>query len=159
MVNGTRNFWQILAGAVLGLLGFASCGKIANIIDAPDMYGQPHADFKALGSVTDENGKPVEGIRVAIQRHRHFQDAYNNLNWYDHDTLFTDEKGGYLLDQTIDIVPDDVKIVFDDIDGEENGGDFASAEATPEIVRTKKGDNEWYDGAFEVKADVRLKKR
>ena len=55
--------------------------------------------------------------------------------------------------------PNDVKIVFEDIDGEENGGEYTSAEATPEVKRTKKGDNSWYGGAFEVQADVKLKKK
>jgi hypothetical protein len=30
---------------------------------------------------------------------------------------------------------------------------------TPELVRVKKGDKKWYDGAFEAEADVRLKKK
>ena len=34
-----------------------------------------------------------------------------------------------------------------------------SSEATPEVKRTKKGDNSWYGGAFEVQADVKLKKK
>ena len=49
--------------------------------------------------------------------------------------------------------------MFEDIDGAENGGEFESAEAAPEIKRTKKGDKSWYGGAFEVKADVTLKKK
>ena len=38
-------------------------------------------------------------------------------------------------------------------------GEFEPAEATPEIKRTKKGDKSWYGGAFEVQADVTLKKK
>ena len=54
--------------------------------------------------------------------------------------------------------PTDVTIVFEDIDGEENGGPFQKGETKPAVVRTKKGDNSWYGGAFEVSSDVKLKK-
>ena len=127
------------------------------------MYGEPHADFKALGTVRDENGKPIEGIRVAIRQHRHYENTsgviYDQNDWYENDTLYTDDKGAYQLIRSVFESPNDVKIVFEDIDGEENGGEYTSAEATPEVKRTKKGDNSWYGGAFEVQADVKLKKK
>ena len=146
--------WKKLAAAILGLLGFASCGNVENIENVAVEYGQPHADFKALGSVTDETGGPIEGIRVAVTRHKHFQS-----DWYEHDTLFTDDKGAYLLNETIFEGPDDVKIVFEDVDGEDHGGSFESVEATPSVTQTKKGDGNWYDGAFEVEANVVMKKQ
>ena len=52
-----------------------------------------------------------------------------------------------------------VTVVFEDIDGDANGGEFEKAEATPEVKRTKKGDKSWYGGAFETRADVVLKKK
>ena len=149
-----RFIWKQLATAILGLLGFASCGKVDNIDNFAAEYGQPHADFKALGTVADETGGPIEGIRVAITRHKRYQS-----DWYEHDTLFTDDKGAYLLNETIFEGPDDVKIVFDDIDGEENGGSFESVESTPAVTQTKKGDGNWYDGAFVVEANIMMKKR
>ena len=80
-------------------------------------------------------------------------------DWYENDTLYTDDKGAYQLIRSVFESPNDVKIVFEDIDGEENGGEYMSSEATPEVKRTKKGDNSWYGGAFEVQADVKLKKK
>ena len=164
MVNKMKNIWERLAAVVVGLLGFASCGKVQNIIESPDMYGEPYADFKALGSVTDETGNPIEGIRVAVTRHNHYENTqyviYDQNDWYEHDTLYTDKKGAFLLTESIFEGPDDVRIVFEDVDGEEHGGSFESVEATPTVNQTKKRDgSNWYDGAFEVEANVVMKKQ
>ena len=141
MKNEMNHIWRQLAAVILGLLGFSSCERIGWGVC---MYGEPHADFKALGTVSDENGKPIEGIRVAIQQHRHYENTsgviYDQNDWYENDTLYTDDKGAYQLIRSVFESPNDVKIVFEDIDGEENGGEYTSAEATPEVKRTKKGD-------------------
>ena len=159
MKNGLNHIWRRLSAVILGVLGFSSCSRIGWNVD---MYGVPNADFKALGIVTDENGKPIEGIRVAIQQHRHYENSssviYDQNDWYEHDTLYTDDKGVYQLIRSVFEGPDDVKIVFEDVDGEENGGEYTSAEATPEVRRTGNGDG-WYGGAFEVQADAKLKKK
>ena len=161
MKNGIINFWKQLAAVILGLLGFSSCD--IEIGGGMVMYGSPHSDFKAQGTVSDENGKPIEGIRVAIRQHRHYENSadviYDQNDWYENDTLYTDDKGAFQLIRSVHVRPDDVKIVFEDIDGEENGGEYASAEAAPEVARTKKGDNSWYGGTFEVQADVKMKKK
>ena len=49
-------------------------------------------------------------------------------------------------------------IVFEDIDGGENGGEFEKAEANPKVTQTKKGDKNWYNGAFQAEADVVMHK-
>ena len=160
MKNGTNHIWRHLAAVILGLLGFSSCSRIGWGVD---MYGVPNADFKARGTVTDENGQPIEGIRVAVRQHRHYENSsgviYDQNDWYENDTLYTDDKGAYQLIRSVFEGPDDVKIVFEDIDGAENGGEYTAAEATPEVVRTKEGDRSWYGGAFEVRADAKLKKK
>lgn len=144
-------------GVMLALLGFASCDRVGIGLD---MYGSPHADFKALGTVTDEAGKPVKGIRVAIRQHRHFSSVgLDRKDWYEDDTLFTDADGRYQLRREIPVVPEDVTVVFEDIDGEENGGLFQEAEVKPVVSQSKKGDNHWYNGMFEARADVALQKQ
>lgn len=158
-----KSIWERLAAIVVGLLGFATCGKIENIIESPDMYGEPYADFKVLGSVTGENGDPIEGIRVAVTRHNHYENTpyviYDQNDWYEYDTLFTDDKGAYLLKTIIFEGPDDVRIVFEDVDGEDHGGTFETVEATPPVRQTNKADHAWYGGAFEAEADVVMKKQ
>ena len=145
MIVRIKNTWKHLLTIILGLLGFASCLPVV-------MYGSPHADFKALGTVKDEAGKPIEGIRVAVRQTWGSNDPYH-LD----DTLFTDAKGDWTLIGR-DRVPDKVTVVLEDIDGEAHGGEFKPAEVKPQIDQTKMGDNNWYLGAFEAKADVTLKK-
>lgn len=116
------------------------------------MYGMPSATYKVLGTVSDESGSPVEGIRVAIES------KYSSYSQYD--TLYTDSSGKYLFNRgERGLWPDKVVVVFEDIDGEENGGEFESAEATPELKKVKEGDGSWYMGMFEAQADVTLKKK
>ena len=73
--------------------------------------------------------------------------------------FYTDDKGAYLLNREVFSAPQDVTIVFEDVDGEEHGGEYAPAKATPEVKGTKEGDKKWYGGAFEVEADARLMKK
>ena len=148
----TKNVKSFLV-AILGLLGFASCDKVIDIGGVLCMYGQPHADFKALGSVKDETGKPVEGIRVSIAQ-KGLYTSERDAN----DTVYTDAKGAFLVSKSVFSRPESVSIIFEDVDGAENGGEFRKAEANPDVVQTKKGDEAWYGGAYEVEADVVMKK-
>lgn len=162
MKEKARNFLHLLLGALLGLLGFSSCGFI-EIGGGLCEYGEPHVDFQASGKVTDASGKGIEGIRVAVRQHRHYENSagviYDQNDWYFNDTLYTDAGGQYLLNRDAFSSPDDVTIVFEDIDGEEHGGQFASKTVTAEVKQVKKGDNRWYGGGFAVEADVTLDKQ
>ena len=164
MRQKAASFLHLLLGALLGLLGFSSC-EFLNIGGGLVMYGQPHTDFQASGKVTDTAGKGIEGIRVAVRQHRHYDDRpgviYDRNDWYDDDTLYTDAAGKYELKTSITSFdgPNDVTVVFEDIDGEEHGGRFESQTVKPDIKQTQKGDRSWYGGAFAVQADAKLKKQ
>ena len=146
-----------LLGSALTMLGFSSC------ILVPAMYGSPHADFSASGTVTDTQGNAIEGIRVAVRQHTHYSNSenviYDQNDWDKYDTLYTNASGKYLLEETVLPVPSDVTIVFEDIDGPEHGGEFETATATPAVEQTKKGGRGWYIGAYQVRADVTLKNK
>lgn len=152
MKNGMEQIWKYLAAGIMGLLGFASCGKIDNILKPPPMYGQPYANFKALGTVRDEDGNPIKGIQVIVRQHcSHLEPADNKL--------FTDAEGTYQLIRDVFDELESVTVTFEDVDGGENGGDFASAEVSPEVIRTKKGNKARYNVSFETRTDVQLKKK
>ncbi len=165
MRQKARSILHLLLGALLGWLGFSSCEGIAGIGGGLCMYGEPTVRFKASGTVTDTKGQGISGIRVAVRAHRHYENTpgviYDRNDWYDDDTLYTDASGKYELSRTLISFtpPDDVTIVFEDIDGNENGGTFAPATATPKIRQVEKGDKSWYGGGFAVEADARLKKQ
>ena len=55
LIRGTN--WA-LAG-LLSLLGFSGCDKIFQM-----EYGSPMANFKVTGRVTDEEGRPLSGVRI-----------------------------------------------------------------------------------------------
>ena len=148
MKNRINKLWKYLAAAVLGVLGFSSCGEQ---IEPLVMYGTPQADFKAYGKVKDEAGKPIEGIRVAVRQ--------GKGNEFEADTFYSDTKGEWLFKKNYIRLPGELTIIFEDIDGKEHGGEFKSAEAKPEIKQTADGDGSWYKGAYEAKADVILKKK
>ena len=160
MKTGKVSVLRRIAGAVVGILGFAACED--GILD-PDnyknddlcMYGSPHADFRALGSATDEGGNPISGIRVVLHKEWSWRDTF-----VENDTLYTDSKGEFLLKpRNHPEQPHKITIVFDDVDGEENGGEFESLTVQPEIVQIKDGDHNWFTGSYEAKADVQLKKK
>lgn len=181
MKQKARHWLNLLLGALLGVLGFASCegltidlrtrgegngdnaGKNDNRFLC--MYGQPSVRWQASGKVTDSNGNTLKGIRVAVRAHKHMANTpgviYDRNDWYYDDTLYTDADGLYKLEKRLTsfTAPDDATIVFEDIDGSANGGWFASQTATPKIKQTQKGDNSWYGGAYAVEADVKLKKK
>ena len=166
MVKRINGIWRQLAAAILGLLGFASCSKDFVSGEGGDMmvmYGQPHAYFKAIGSVKDEKGKPIEGIRVSITRHNYYPNTtgvvWQNNNQYEYDVLYTDSKGAYQLNESIFKGPDNVVIVFEDVDGEDHGGNFESVRTTPSVKQTEKGDGMWYGGSFKVESSVKMKKK
>lgn len=152
MKNGMEQIWKHLAAGIMGLLGFASCGKIDNILKPRYMYGQPYANFKALGTVRDEDGNPIKGIQVIVRQHwSHLEPADNKL--------FTDAEGTYQLIRDVFDGLESVTVTFEDVDGGENGGDFASAEVSPEVIQSRKGDKDRYNVSFETRADVQLKKK
>jgi len=108
LLKGT--YWA-LAGLV-SLLGLGiSCGS--DDIPAPE-YGSPHADFSVKGKVTDESGKPIQGIMVQAQSIREGRIIERR------DTVYTDNAGLYETKAfVIDI--DSIKVYAKDIDKDKNG--------------------------------------
>ena len=89
-------------------------------------YGVPHATFRVIGTVTDSDGEPVPGIRIAtqVQTPEYIDPAIRK------DTLYTDENGTYVREYMIyhdtENIPDSVTVTAEDIDRKANGGEFRS---------------------------------
>lgn len=134
----------------MALLGFSSC---SGILDVPCEYGCPNSDFKTVLNVSDESGKPIQGIQI-ISNYKYPNDSELNKS----DTLYTDSNG--MAGKTVNLitVPDRVGFTFNDVDGDENGGNFTSVSISDsDIVRTKKSSG-WYEGEFTVTVNEVLKK-
>ena len=129
---------------LLGLLGVgaASCIPVA-------MYGTPHVEFSLSARVIDEAGNPIQGIEVRTKSGQPF----------DHNTGIADYLGN-IEAVSGDIWPNEqYKVVFLDVDGEYNGGEFESLELdiSDEVKQTKKGSGDWYQGAYKAElGDVTL---
>ena len=135
---------QRLWFAILGVLGFSAC-------DNPplDMYGSPTVDFMVKGKVTDSEGTPIKGIVISSKR-----------GLSDDLSAVTDEKGEFVTNKIKEFGVMGT-LVFTDVDGAENGGDFETYEKDlskfPQ-TQVKEGEG-WYKGEYEVTADVKLNKK
>ena len=154
-----KNFFvklaKMLCVAVLGVLGFSACSD--DPTGGAVAYGSPTADYKYMGTVTDEAGNPIEGINVVLSG---IVNATGNASL----TLKTDKDGKF---STIAMSTVDTRFIktieFVDVDGEANGGEFETQTITPKDDMTKtqvkEGDGSWYMGEFEYSADIKLKKK
>lgn len=152
-LNGMRDVFIRLIKIILGFLGVVMVDSCV----AKAEYGCPHADFEAKGVVTDEDGNGIQGIRVVISA------EYPSPNYVGEpmtDTLWTNHNGEYVTSDSY--VDDDfaymnsVGLEFEDIDGQENGGEFRKVEIEVPVFKVKDGDGNWYDGAFEAGANVTM---
>ena len=125
---------------LLAMLGFGfstSCVRCE--------YGTPNVSFRAMARVVDEEGDPIEGIRVAIL-HESWDGEYyrEDFEWR---TGYTDYEGN--IDATASPFAVPKQLIVEDVDGEANGGEFESQ--IVDVVgfeQTEKGDGNWYRGAY-----------
>lgn len=145
------NWIDCIIGGLLALLGFSSCDKIG---DEPCEYGTPNADYKMMGTVTDEAGNPLKGIQVA-------KEELDKGNKYPlRDTVYTDASGKFSFSANYFPLDRTVNVTFNDIDGSENGGEFESQTITGVVYeKTKESDQGWYKGEFTANVNAELKKK
>ena len=155
--------WNVesLLSGTLALLGFAGC---TNINDAPDLYGTPSVDYKVIGTVTNEQGKPLKDIQVIVKNP-------NGWSYYDDntsreslppqvipDTLYTDKDGKFTSNNVHAISVSKFTVEIQDIDGEANGGEFLQKQLTKNDFnekRIKKGKG-FNKGEYEYSQTVQL---
>ena len=144
-VRFTR-WYNALLSALLTMLGFESCSQYG-----PDEYGTPTVDYQVKGFVTDLLGTPIQGIKVRA--------PYSYIDGSEGQNVLTDENGRFELDEFHSMLYG--KLYVEDIDGEDNGGEFQSD--TIDIWDLPKKEVEkgsgWYEGKFEVNANIRLEKK
>ncbi|MBQ6254648.1 MAG: radical SAM-associated putative lipoprotein [Bacteroidales bacterium] len=157
------SFLKWLGGILLTLLGFSSCGTTKTLEEdiewggprpipgvAISMYGVPTSSFKVSGTVRDGAGKTLKGIQVISY--------YGESTWMRTDTTYTDAAGQF--SRTMRTYPaDKVGFTFNDIDGRDNGGEFASKSTTVAVKQVGAGDGAWFQGTYEARADVQLEKK
>lgn len=150
---------RLLSGA-LALLGFAGCDNTWN---GADLYGTPSVDYRVMGTITDTDGKPIQGIQVVVAD----EDVINGkisaekYPWVTSDTTYTDNKGQFSSSKINGISYTQTLIDIQDVDGEANGGTFNEKRLHindfEKIQVKEKGS--WYSGEFEFSKDIQLTKR
>ena len=123
-----------LLNIILALLGFGASGCVGVA-----MYGTPHVDFHLTARVVDAEGNPIQGIEVRTKEGAAFE----------HKTGLSDYQGN--IDAYGQVWPgSQYEVVFMDVDGEYNGGEFEAVDIdiTDRVKQTKKGDGDWYQGTY-----------
>ena len=120
-----KPFIKIFDKIILLLLGFSG------MFYACYKYGMPVAEYEINGTVTDKERKPIQDIRVIRQ------------TYYDSDdTLYTNSEGKLYFKFWEE--GNHAHLTLEDIDGELNGGEFATREVdvifTDADLVNKKGD-------------------
>jgi putative lipoprotein (rSAM/lipoprotein system) len=127
---------------LLALLGFGTiaCDNVS-MKDVVAEYGCPHINFSLKARVIDEAGKPIEGIEVQTKNNAFYMDNYS------------DAEGN--IDLQVSMWPDtNIDLIFTDVDGKENGGEFETLELNiaDKVEQVKEGSGSWYEGGY--KADL-----
>lgn len=146
---------------LMSALGLGSCDEVNEIINRDMMlaYGSPHVNYSVKGKVTDESGKAIEGIRVKVEA-RHHSDGYVYYRMIE-DYVKTDAKGAWTRGSA-HYPTDTLQVTFEDIDGDANGGQFASdsIRVPVKVVKDEKNTSAWYMGDAKVDVPtVKLKKQ
>lgn len=154
MKQTVSGFFAFICAWITGLLGLSGCDKVSignkNLVCE---YGCPHTEFVLKGVVTDEAGNAIQGVKVSM----------NNVKYPDSSPAFeiyTDENGKALFADEFSsvgaFVDSEYKIILEDVDGPENGGEFATTTIDAELVQTGKGSGEWLVGKYECSFTARM---
>ena len=122
---------------LLALIGFGAGACDNDWGDPVPEYGCPHMNFSFKARVIDEAGKPIEGIEVQTRNGDFYMDN------------FSDAEGN--IDLTTGMWPNtNIDVIFTDVDGEENGGEFETLELniSDKVEKVKEGDGRWYNGDY-----------
>lgn len=153
------HWYNALLAALFTLLGFGSCSKSLDDPDGPMIceYGVPNISFQVKGQIKTEDGAHIKGIRVvAIPTNNYLGGR---------DTVYTDAEGKFstkkLYSSSERYLKEDLVVMFEDVDGEANGGTFekSSLKGTQVTIVQKEKGSGWNRGYFEVTADKKLKKQ
>lgn len=158
------HWYQALAASILSILGFSSCGSSSDDgpWDGSLLYGTPTSSFQLKGNVTAEDGTPIKGIKVVLHEGRNGE--YMHL-----DSAYTDRNGNYETGVNYRspnynewIKSGIVKVVMEDVDGEANGGEFATDTIPSQDITVKHvsaGTSTWDSGSYEITANGKMKKK
>lgn len=125
-------------GWYFGVFGALGVDVKMHPVESVAEYGVPYATFEIKGKVVDSDGNPLEGIEV------YGEDIYEHMR----QKAVTAEDGSFHLVQPNWFPAGEADICFEDVDGEENGGDFGKKTETVKLTQTEDGEGHWNDGVY-----------
>lgn len=134
----------------LPLLGVSAAISCDNVIQGPDMYGCPPAEygtpvmeFRVAGKVTDsQTGLPVKGVTVSTDD-----------DWEDPEVITSDN--GEFVYESQGFPSDKILMKFTDTDGSENGC-YMDKELEVILKQVQSGSGNWDFGMY-IAEDVQVK--
>lgn len=141
-----NRWYNTVLTALLAMLGYG-CSESEELEKDVLMYGCIVAYYTINGTVTDEAGAPVQGIKTSVKML--FRQDIVGM-----DSVQTDESGKYLLGFNEMMDNEYTKLIVEDVDGEANGGEFLSDTLDIDFKKAVKTNNYRY----EISQDVKLKK-
>lgn len=120
----------------------------------PVMYGSPSTTYEVKGKVLDNEGNPINGIKIVLQ------DDAIDPNPYEIAESQSLENGDYKIRNTT-FPRSNLYLSVEDVDGTANGGEFE--EQTIELDFSKveaKGDkDEWYNGTKSLEKHIVMQEK
>ncbi|MDD2594689.1 MAG: radical SAM-associated putative lipoprotein [Bacteroidales bacterium] len=141
---GVKGFsWFIFM--ILALSAISGCFYFD--VDYPIGDSSPIANYRITGNVSDENGNPIDNIRIVIgELYRNTQT--NSAILYRPDTLYSDASGFYMFSRD-SVYVNGFRIIAKDIDGSANGGEFENDTVDVsnfQYIKDSNSSNIWYKG-------------
>lgn len=146
---------------LLVMLGFgtAACTETEDLPELPVEYGCPMSRFSIKAKVTDTSDRPVDGIRVEAVR---YSSSGNADVSFDPNEAYSDTDGALVLNAEAfgnDTPPLTVTVKVEDVDGLENGGQFAGKEVEVNVTENDMVDSGTWVNSYSVDAgDIVLDK-
>lgn len=135
-----RSWMNKIICSLIGMTGFyASCSKSE---ESSCEYGTPTASYSFKGIVTDENGLPIENVKVL-----------EALNFIRKDSCLTDKDGKFSI-QSGETASSKILLSFTKEGYNEKDTLFLHSE-----FEFKKGDGNWYIGNGEKEVNITLYKK
>ena len=162
--NDMKKNWKkvnnILLGSFMAALGFEACdngndnGNDNGDVDIA-MYGVPVTRFQIVGSVTNESGQPLEGIKARVGFKTDYVVGDQHFDYCAIDSAVTDAKGELKMESG-EYDPY-VSMVLTDEDGEQNGGEYLTD--TLNLNDMKKEQAEKGKGSYKLTFTHQMKKK
>ena len=160
--------------SLLALLGFTACStspwdeplNMYGARPAPE-YGTPHVNYVIRGTVTDNDGNPLPGIKVkplmgwwSDDVEKYWGNSEDDPRYYG--VFHTDADGKVEVITSLDAWDaenEDIRIAFEDEDGPQNGGSFARDtlfRKDLDIQKVSDGDGHWLEGKYQIDFQKKL---